>query len=344
MNSSDLPGDPHVVWRSNDHAPSAPIHAPLRHTYYDAPVIVEQSTRSVTTRAIGAGELIAASKLSPTTVGRAKSENSAHTNRRVRKSVDTTLKICCLGFLVIRRGGTIPITIRPDSRPALLLRLLIASGPHGIEKQQAERILWPTSDAMPTQSLIDSTLYRLRQLLHSERACRMDRGRIFLDGNIVSIDSWLFEGEADALLSRLRRAAAAEAGEIAVRIERLSELYRGPFFALEESLPAIAQTRDRLQEKFVQAVARSGEFWQQEGRWDRAQQLYEQALTLDNLAEETHRQIIRCHLAQGHFAEAVRAFNRCRELLETVLGVAPSEETTRLYRHALTARDGGVKT
>lgn len=190
------------------------------------------------------------------------------------------------------------------------------------------------------QSSIDSTLYRLRQLLQSERACRMDHGRIMLDGNIVAIDSWLFESEADALLSRLRRAAATEAGEIAVRVERLLELYRGPFFALDESLPVIAQTRDRLQGKFAQAVARSGEFWQQEGRWDRAQQLYEQALTLDNLAEETHRQIMRCHLAQGHFAEAVRAFNRCRELLASVLGVAASNETLLLYRHALIGRDG----
>ena len=71
------------------------------------------------------------------------------------------------------------------------------------------------------------------------------------------------------------------------------------------------------------------------GRWDRAIRLFEQGLESDNLSEETYRQIIRCHLAQGHFAEAIRAYHRCRELLAMVLGVAPSAETLALYQHAL---------
>jgi two-component SAPR family response regulator len=312
MTSRQLAEDPHGSWRANEHASGA----------------------------IGAFELIAAGKhsIDETTTAPLK-KRAAGSARPARKSVDSPLKICCLGFHVIRRGGNSPITIRANTRPALLLRLLIASGPSGVAKQLAERVLWPLDTTARGQHPVDSTLYRLRQLLQSERACRLDHGMILLDEEFVSIDAWLFETEADVLLNRLGHPAAIEAGEIAVRIERLLELYRGPFFAADNSLPAIIQTRDRLLGKFTQAIARTGEFWQEAGRWDRAQQLHEHALTLDNLAEETHREIIRCHLAQGHFVEAVRAFNRCRELLVSVLGVTPSDETLLLYRRAVLGRD-----
>jgi LuxR family transcriptional regulator, maltose regulon positive regulatory protein len=312
MISRQLAEEPHGSWRSIELAPGA----------------------------IGALELIAAGKHANGETTNATTEKiNVRAARPARKSVDSPLKICCLGFHVIRRGGNIPITIRTNTRPALLLRLLIASGPGGVAKQQAERVLWPLDATARDQRPVDSTLYRLRQLLQSERACRLDHGMILLDTKFVSIDAWLFETEADVLLNRLRHAARLDAGEIAVRVERLLELYRGPFFAADDSLPAIVQTRDRLKGKFTQAIARTGEFWQEAGRWDRAQQLHEHALTLDNLAEETHREIMRCHLAQGHFAEAVRAFNRCRELLASVLGMTPSDETLLLYRRALLGRD-----
>ena len=258
----------------------------------------------------------------------------------VKKHLGSSIKICCLGYFVIRRDSNISIGINRKTRPGVLLRLLLAGGPRGIDRQQAEKILWPSKVASSTRGSIDSTVYRLRQLLESDVACRIDRGRIVFDASMVSIDAWLFESEADSLLRRLRHADDAETGEIAVRVERLLELYRGPFLAADDSLPAIVRTRDRLQAKFARVIAAAGRYWQTVGRWDRATQLYEQGLASDNLSEETYRQIMRCHLAQGRFAEAVQAFDRCRDLLALVLGVTPSEETTALYRRALLGRDG----
>ena len=63
--------------------------------------------------------------------------------------------------------------------------------------------------------------------------------------------------------------------------------------------------------------------------------LYERALELDNLAEEIHRELMRCYLARRESADAVRVFRRCRELLSVVLGVTPSAATETLYRQAL---------
>lgn len=252
-----------------------------------------------------------------------------------KKTLGATIKICCLGYFSIRRAGEVPINIRMNTRPGALLLLLIAAGPSGIDKRQAEDLLWPQGEGTRTRGMLDSTMYRLRKLLEADSACRAELGMIMLDGNVVSIDAWLFETEADALLTRLRRAGDLDAGEISIRCERLLERYRGPFLATQTSTPWIVRTRNHLQAKFVRVIEEVGKFWQQAGRWDRAIRLFEQGLESDNLSEETYRQIIRCHLAQGHFAEAIRAYHRCRELLAMVLGVAPSAETLALYQHAL---------
>ncbi len=188
--------------------------------------------------------------------------------------------------------------------------------------------------------MLDSTLYRLRQLLETDSACRSELGMIMLDGAVVSIDAWIFDREVDGLLARLRRRSDdLDAGEIAIRSERLLELYGGPFFALETSAPWIVQTRDRLQAKFVHAIKEVGDFWQASADAGiRAAQLYEQVLERDNLAEETYRELIRCHLVRREYAEAIRAFKRCLDMLTQVLGVAPSDETEALYQQALIAQ------
>ena len=258
--------------------------------------------------------------------------------RAAKNPLDPAIKICCLGYFCIRRADNAPIVIRPNTRPGALLQLLIVAGPKGIDKRRAESTLWAAAQGSPTQGLLDSTIYRLRKLLESESACQRESGIIMLNSAQVSIDAWLFDSEADGLLSRLRcRSADQDAGEIAVRCERLLELYRGHFFALETSIPWVAKTRDRLQAKLMTAIQEAGNFWQMTARWDRAALLYQQLLERDNLAEEFHRELIRCHLARREYAEAINAFNRCRDILTSVLGVAPSEETTALYDRALCA-------
>lgn len=260
-------------------------------------------------------------------------------NVPANKKLGSTIKICCLGYFSIRRAGEIPIKIRMNTRPGALLQLLIAAGPSGIDKRQAENLLWPQNERSGTHGMFDSTLYRLRKLLETDSACRTELGMIMFDGSVVSIDAWLFDREVDGILARLRRRSDdLDAGEIAIRSERLLELYGGPFLALETSEPWIIQTRDRLQAKFVHAIKEVGDFWQASARWDRAALLYEQVLERDNLAEEIYRELIRCRLARREYAEAIRVFKRCFDILTLVLGVTPSEETEALYQHALIAQ------
>ena len=243
----------------------------------------------------------------------------------------------CLGHFSLRQSSnSAPTPLKHNSRPAASLLLLIAAGPQGIEKIDAELKLWPHAQTAPADSTLDTTLYRLRKLLGSQRAIEVSNGILRLDERYVSVDAWTFVAEAEALNARLQSSAnPAESEEIAIRCERLFDLYKGPFLPQDLKTPWVMQMRDSLQSKFFRAIKLTGAYWQATQHWDRAALLYERALELDNLAEEIHRELMRCYLARRESAGAVRVFRRCRELLSVVMGVKPSEATETLYRQAL---------
>jgi DNA-binding SARP family transcriptional activator len=57
-----------------------------------------------------------------------------------------------------------------------------------------------------------------------------------------------------------------------------------------------------------------------------------EAVQLEPYRESGYRRLMRVLAANGDRAEAVRAYNQCRDLLERELNVAPSDETEALYR------------
>ncbi len=77
------------------------------------------------------------------------------------------------------------------------------------------------------------------------------------------------------------------------------------------------------------------------GRLDGALAVGIAALECEPLRESAHRALVRVHLAQGNVAEAVRQYDLCRRLLETHVGVGPSEELTDMIREVMVARQSG---
>ena len=260
---------------------------------------------------------------------------------RTKKYFEPTLELSCLGYFSIRpHADARPIKLKTNTRPAALLQLLIAVGPKGVEKRQVEAMLWPPAQEKIARGRLNTALHRLRRILGVDHACRVEHSIIKLDASALSIDAWVFDSEAESLHARLRQAADLDSGEIAIRCERLLELYRGPFLATQPAPIWIVITRDRLQAKFVKVIKAAGAFWQANGRWDRAARLYERVLEFEQFDEEVYRELMRCHLAQRHFSEVLRVFNRCRDLLARALGIAPSDETEALHRQALATQKG----
>ncbi len=258
--------------------------------------------------------------------------------KRAPKS-NVRIEIRCLGQFSISSANATSRHLQVNSRPLLLLQLLITGGPAGIERSDAEMKLWPHGQAELSDGALDTTLYRLRKLLGDPKAVTVENGIVRLSAQIVRVDAWQFSNEADRLEAQIASLSnTLSPGAIAFQCNNLLELYCGHFFAQDCKSPWVARMRDVLQSKYLRNVKLAGQFWQAARQWERAVALYETALEIDNLAEEIHRELMRCHLARREFADVVRVFRRCRELLSIVMGVKPSEATDAIYRLALAAQ------
>jgi len=94
--------------------------------------------------------------------------------------------------------------------------------------------------------------------------------------------------------------------------------------------PWWAAARERLHQRFLRRAQDRGTALEQSGEFESALALYEAALAQDPLAENLYRGAIRCHLAAGRAADALRVYRRCRDQLSIVLGVLPSKATSDL--------------
>jgi DNA-binding SARP family transcriptional activator len=109
--------------------------------------------------------------------------------------------------------------------------------------------------------------------------------------------------------------------------------------------------RERLRQLRMQALEAVAARLAFLGRHCEALEAAYAAVRAEPLRESAHRTVVRVHLAQGNLAEALRAYDFFRTMVEDELGVPPTEQMTRLVqdiprlRRALTAEHpppGGV--
>jgi DNA-binding SARP family transcriptional activator len=113
-----------------------------------------------------------------------------------------------------------------------------------------------------------------------------------------------------------------------------ANLARRPFLPAEHSSWA-ERRRDELAATLLRALdvlvdGLSGGPFEEE-----ALRYVNEALALDPYRETTHVRLVRLRVGQGNRAQAVRAYERCREVLRRDLGVEPSDQTEAACRDLL---------
>jgi DNA-binding SARP family transcriptional activator len=130
--------------------------------------------------------------------------------------------------------------------------------------------------------------------------------------------------------------AAARAIDEAEGLLRLGHGYRGwgracvaaaiarrPFLPGEEG-PWITAARHRLRATLVRALDCLVEAWLANGEGPLAVQAAGEVVQLEPYRESAHLRLMRVHAALGNRAEALKAYERCREILREELGADPS--------------------
>lgn len=109
---------------------------------------------------------------------------------------------------------------------------------------------------------------------------------------------------------------------------------RRPFLPGEDG-PWIERCRRALAALRMRALETAIEFciWNRE--MGAAIAYSETLIEMEPFREASHRLLIRSHVANGDRAQALKAYERCRGLLVSELGVSPSDETEALYEQLL---------
>ena len=75
--------------------------------------------------------------------------------------------------------------------------------------------------------------------------------------------------------------------------------------------------------------------FEESGEYEKAADCYRKALEIDELVEEFYQRLIICYQSLGRKTEALSVYERCRKMLAAFMGIAPSAETTAIYKGIL---------
>ena len=242
------------------------------------------------------------------------------------------------GFRVLIYNQPLKLDGKAQHKPLDLLKLLvaravsssIAPGSSGLSTASSSALpstditeiineLWPDLEAKDPKASFDVALHRLRKLLTVDSAITIADGRVSLAPELVWCDAIQFA----------RASGAAGNTNVSASTQALRD-YTGPLFGDKQVADWAFSARERLANQFVKRVSLQGEALETAGNYRDAIEVYERGIVQDNLIDPFYRGLMRCHLARGESAEALRVYRRCREILSVVLGVEPSAETREL--------------
>lgn len=96
--------------------------------------------------------------------------------------------------------------------------------------------------------------------------------------------------------------------------------------------------RERLRQMRLHSLEKLAAHMAKQGQHADAVEAALAAVAAEPLRESAHRAVVEVHLAEGNVSEALRAFERCRELMSEELGIDPSPQMQNLvapFQHLL---------
>ena len=241
----------------------------------------------------------------------------------VEAEVGEPLRIFGFGRGRVERGGeeVSPSDWKAAATRQMLFYLLTCS-PRS--RGQIAAVLWPELPAPKVKANFHTTKFRLKRALGREV--------LYFDGRCYRIhpdlDYWFDVEEFERLLDETGPGRRLE------RLQQAVALYQGDF--LEDCYADwCLLTRERLRERCLEALDELAGRLLARRQYRQAIETLRRGLTMDDLREKFHRQLMRAYALSGRRSEALVQYQRCAEILERELGAAPSPETTALYRRIL---------
>jgi predicted ATPase/DNA-binding SARP family transcriptional activator/multidrug efflux pump subunit AcrA (membrane-fusion protein) len=233
------------------------------------------------------------------------------------------------------------ITITKRKALALLIYLVIeVDRPH--TRESIMGLLWPEHSTAAAQNNLRVTCSQLQKQLEKAQEDPQPfliSNRLDLQFNPLSryeLDVALFQELIGACRTHAHPGEPQDCVECAGRLAQAVTLVRGPFldgFSLPDC-PAFDEwlffQRERLQLQMISALEQLAALHEQAGDKVEAEAYVRRLLELNPLNESAYRQLMRVLAGADQRSAALDAYETCRQVLATELGLAPSVETVIL--------------
>jgi DNA-binding SARP family transcriptional activator len=231
-----------------------------------------------------------------------------------------------LGPLEIRRDGA-PVSLRAAKQRSFLGALLVEHG-RVVSDDRLVDSLWPDAPPARAQHALETTAYRLRQLLGADAAIVRRP-----PGYVLELDPQLLDGvRFEQLFAEARDALPVDPARADTRAADALVLWRGDPFAdftfdsfAQEEIARLTELRLQAEEVAVDAALALGRDVVADAQ---------AFVTAEPGRERRYMQLMVALYRAGRQTDALAVFQRAREaLLET--GLDPSEELRELQRRIL---------
>lgn len=233
--------------------------------------------------------------------------------------------------------GEQPRPLRSRKAMALLAYLAVENQqPHS--RAALVGLLWPEMGEAKARNNLRVVLSRLRKLLGN--VVFSNRREVWLDLENGWIDVFAFQQRL-AETEQHAHERLATCPHCLDHLQQASAAYRGEFLTgfQVENAPVFDEwlfvQRERLHLQALAALAALAEGEEANGRLSAALNATQRQIGLDPLREAAYRHQMRLHVQQGRRNEALRTYQKCRDMLEKELGVEPEPETEQLYQQIL---------
>jgi DNA-binding SARP family transcriptional activator len=247
------------------------------------------------------------------------------------------MRIYVAGSLTVESGGAaLHERALPGGQARVILAMLAVEHRRPVTREELADELWPCELPRSWETALRAVVSKLRATL---AASGISEDRLIANAFgcyqlHLPRDGWL---DVDAARDSLHAATSAlrrgDARSVLPAARVTSLICRQPFLAGQYGPWTCAQ-RDRLEDLRVRAEGSLADAYAVLGEHELSAQAAETALGLDPYCEKLHQRLIRARLLAGDRAGAARAYERCRELFDTELGVAPTPTTLALMNEA----------
>ena len=236
-----------------------------------------------------------------------------------------TLRLCALGPIRVHWGEQ-TLTTWSYAKVKELLFYLISHPAR--TKAQIGLALWPEASPSKLRNGLSTAFYHLRRalghpdwIIFEDDLYRFNR----------TLDYWYDVEVFEAKLLQAKRVRAQNPARAIALLRAAINLYQGDF--VEDFLNGewFLLRREDLRRKYLDALLNLGHLLFTQQEYAPAAEAYRQAIEKDEVLEEAHRELMRCHARLGERGQALRHYQIFEQLIRDELGSAPTAESAALY-------------